>query len=38
MRLTPTLWQRLGWMLAIWSASVAVMFVVAGVLRLILKP
>ena len=28
------LWRRLGWMAAIWTASVAVLGVVAGVLRL----
>lgn len=31
-------WKRIGWMLAIWTASVAIMFVVAGLLRVILKP
>jgi hypothetical protein len=32
------LWKRLGWLLAIWSASVAAMFAVSGLLRLWLKP
>jgi hypothetical protein len=32
------LWKRLGWLAVIWSASVAAMFVVSGLLRLWLKP
>ena len=32
------LWQRLAWMLTIWAASVAAVLVVAGAIRLILKP
>ncbi len=32
------LWKRLAWLVAIWSASVAAMFVVSGLLRLWLKP
>lgn len=39
-RITATLplWKRLGWLAVIWSASVAAMFVVSGLLRLWLKP
>jgi hypothetical protein len=32
------LWKRLGWLILIWSASVAAMFVISGLLRLWLKP
>lgn len=32
------LWQRLGWMVLIWAASVAVLGVVGFVLRLWLSP
>ncbi len=32
------LWKRLGWLLVIWSASVAAVFAVSGLLRLWLKP
>jgi hypothetical protein len=32
------LWKRLAWLLVIWSASVATMLVVSGLLRLWLKP
>lgn len=32
------LWKRLAWLAVIWSASVAAMFVVSGLLRLWLKP
>ncbi|KPP91167.1 DUF2474 domain-containing protein [Erythrobacter sp. HL-111] len=32
------LWERLGWMAAIWGASVAVLGVVAYVLRLWIAP
>ena len=35
---TLPLWKRLGWLVTIWSASVAAMFVVSGLLRLWLKP
>jgi len=35
---TSPLWQRVGWLVVIWSASVAAMFVVSGLLRLWLKP
>jgi hypothetical protein len=35
---TLPLWKRLGWLVMIWSASVAAMFVVSGLLRLWLKP
>jgi Protein of unknown function (DUF2474) len=34
---TP-LWKRLGWLILIWSASVATMFVLSWLLRLWLKP
>lgn len=34
----PPLWKRIAWMVAIWAASVAVLGVVAGVIRLVLKP
>ena len=32
------LWQRLGWMVAIWAASVAALAVVATVIRFVLRP
>lgn len=32
------LWKRLGWLFAIWAASVAALGVVAGVIRWVLKP
>ncbi len=32
------LWHRLGWMAAIWVASVAALALVAGALRLVLAP
>jgi hypothetical protein len=32
------LWKRLGWLVVIWSASVAAMLAVSGLLRLWLKP
>ena len=35
---TLPLWKRLGWLVVIWSASVTVMLVVSGLLRLWLKP
>ncbi|MDP3976968.1 MAG: DUF2474 domain-containing protein [Pseudomonas sp.] len=31
------LWQRLGWLLAIWAASVLALAVVAGLLRLFMQ-
>lgn len=31
------LWQRLGWMVAIWAGSVVALGVVAGVIRMVLK-
>lgn len=34
---TSSIWKRLGWMIAIWVASVATLAVVAFLLRLILK-
>ncbi|WP_379920744.1 DUF2474 domain-containing protein [Erythrobacter sp. R86502] len=34
----PPLWQRLAWMVAIWAASVAVLGVVAYVIRLWIAP
>lgn len=34
---TPSMWKRLGWMIVIWSASVASLGVVAFLLRLVLK-
>ncbi len=38
MRATVPWWKRVGWMIAIWIASVSVMFMLGGVIRLILKP
>jgi hypothetical protein len=38
MREEQPLWKRVGWMIAIWATSVAAMLVVAGAIRLILKP
>ena len=35
---TPSVWKRLGWMLLIWSASVAALGVLSLILRLWLKP
>lgn len=32
------LWRRLAWMIGIWAASVAMLGLVAGVLRFWLKP
>lgn len=38
-RLAPTpVWKRLGWMLLIWSASVAALGALSLILRLWLKP
>jgi hypothetical protein len=34
---TPSVWKRLGWMLLIWSASVAALGAVSLILRLWLK-
>lgn len=35
---TPSVWKRLGWMLLIWSASVAALGALSLILRLWLKP
>lgn len=32
------LWKRVGWLIAIWLASVAALGAVAGLIRLVLKP
>ena len=32
------LWKRIAWLITIWAASVVVLGVVAGVIRLFLKP
>jgi hypothetical protein len=34
----PSVWKRIGWMLLIWSASVAALGAVSLILRLWLKP
>ena len=34
---TSSIWKRLGWMIAIWAASVISLAIVAFLLRLILK-
>jgi hypothetical protein len=34
----PSWWKRLGWLAAIWAASVAVVVAVSQLLRLWLKP
>jgi hypothetical protein len=34
----PSVWNRIGWMLLIWSASVAALGAVSLILRLWLKP
>jgi hypothetical protein len=34
----PSVWKRIGWMLLIWSASVAALGTVSLILRLWLKP
>lgn len=33
----PPLWRRIAWLVAIWVASVAVLGLIAGVIRLALK-
>lgn len=37
MRGKKPLWQRLGWLLAIWTASVLTLGAVAGLLRLFMQ-
>ncbi len=32
------LWKRIGWLIAIWIASVAALGAVAGLIRLVLTP
>ena len=32
----PPLWSRLGWLVAIWAASIAALAVVAGILRFVM--
>jgi len=32
------LWKRIGWLIVIWLASVAVLGAVAGLIRLVLTP